>query len=124
MKFLLQVGFPIGLLIVPMFLVGQPRTILIIGFLAGVAMSMLALGSGGFEKSLGGGLKTARFYLFFAIGLTVLAVGATLFVASEVPAISRPTVQAQLSMLPPVLWGSVFGFVLAAALSSLRRRQA
>jgi len=124
MKFVLQAGFPVGLLIVPMFMVGQPRAILAVGFVLGIAMSVLALGSGGFEKSFAGGRKTARFYAWFGAGLAALAAVITRFVNSQLPALSRPVIHAQISMMPPVIWGGAAGFLLAALWAFLRRQPA
>jgi hypothetical protein len=121
-KFVLQVGFPVGLLVVPMFLVGQPKTILAVGFVLGVVMSLLALGTGGFAKSLAGGVKTARFYALFGAGMAVLAAFITMFVNADLPKLVRPVVQAQVSMMPSVIWGGAAGLLLAAGAAMLLSR--
>jgi hypothetical protein len=125
MTFLLKALFPILLLVVPMFLIGQTVMIMVVGFTLGIMMAALALGSTGFRAALSGGERGARFYLWTAVGFAVLAGFITLFVSAHLDALSaRPVVHAQVSMMPSAIWGGAVGFLVAAALTWFRRRSA
>ena len=125
MKFVLQALFPIGLIFIPMLLVGRPATIAAVGFTMGLAMAALAILPAGAAKALSGGEKGARGYLWISLGIAALAAVVTLYVYANLDALApRPAVQASVSMMPLVFWGGAGGFVLAAAFTWLKRRSA
>jgi hypothetical protein len=125
MRFVLQAMFPIGLIFIPMMLVGRPMTIVAVGFALGFAMAALAVASAGVEKALSGGGKGARIYLWMALSSGALAAVIALFVSGELDALAtRPAVQASVSMMPWVFWGSALAFATAAGLTFRRKRPA
>jgi hypothetical protein len=112
-------------LYVPVFLVGKPGVINAVGLMLGIAMVVVAMGSTGIRTAFSGGEGAGKFYMWFAVGMAVLAGFTTLFVNSQLDALSsRPAVHAQVSMMPSVIWGGAAGFVLAAVFTWIRRRSA